>query len=480
MRAHSIAHIPASVWSGTALRVLLVDEDAGFLDATTRRLGSGSLAARLVLSRASSGVEALARLESRTIDLVLCDLHLPDLEGRPFLEKITSSWPSLGLIIVAGDEDIRSALECLHHGAWDYLLKPLDFVELELRITRFMEEFGRRAELESLRGIHPGKGQGRGWELRLPSQGMQEVRRSIEAIKGSDFPVLILGESGTGKELIVDALHRLSPRAAGPLVKVNSAGLVASLLESEMFGHEKGSFTGAISAKAGKFELAGGGTLFLDEIGDLEMSLQAKLLRVLQDGSYERVGGTRTRRADVRVIAATNHDLALEVHAGRFREDLYYRLNVIRIDVPPLRERREDILVLAMRFLVAFSRRYSRSFEGFSPEAATLLEAYGYPGNVRELENAVARAFTLSRGPLIQAGDLPAEIRREGTALKAVSVPQTLPLSSNLASFLALHEEAHLREVLGRAGDNRSLAAEWLGISRRQFYNKLERYRIEK
>ncbi len=469
------------------LKLLVIDDDELFLKSVARRLKVGRLGDRIEISLANSGEKGLKMLAASAYDLVISDLLMPLIDGKEVLAQSREIRPGTEVIIMTGSDDIHDAIECLRNGAHDYCTKPLDYEELELRIERLIGDLARRNELDSLKAEmqmlkNPG------WELRLPSPGMLAVRRSIDAIKGSEFPVLILGESGTGKEVVADAIHRSSSRSEGPHVKVNCAGLVSSLLESEMFGHEKGAFTGAVSAKIGKFELADGGTLFLDEIGDLEIGLQAKLLRVLQDGSYERVGGTKTRQANVRIIAATNHDLASEVRSGSFREDLFYRLNVIRIDLPPLRERIADVPVLAMRFLDAFSRRYSKKVEGFSREAIELLDAYSYPGNVRELENAVARAYTMAQTVQIQPSDLPEEIRKAFSATAAVAASsavapsgETVPRSNwDLYAFLAIHEEKHIRGVLAAAGGNRSLAAEWLGISRRQFYNKLERHHIGK
>ena len=469
--------------------LLLVDDDEGFLRAALRRLKVGELRNALDVLHECDPLRALERIKEQDFDFIVTDLHMPVLGGKELLVRAKKMRPELDVIVVSGDDDLRSAVDCLKSGACDYFTKPLDFDELTLKIARLIESRRLKLELESLRAELRQQNAAPGWELRLPSLGMQAVRRLIDAIKDSDFPVLILGESGTGKEVIANAVHRSSTRAGGTIVKVNCAAIVQTLLESEMFGHEKGAFTGAVASKAGKFELASGGTLFLDEIGNLEVGLQAKLLRVLQDGEYERVGGTRKLKSDARIIAATNCDLAANIRSGTFREDLYYRLNVIKIEIPPLRERRDDILVLATRFLDSFSQRYGKRIEGFSREAISALEAYPFPGNVRELENAVARAFTMARGPEILSEDLPEELSRGEARLPGdrradrVEVEAAAGTDSagqwELEPFLASHEESHIRSLLAVTENNRSRAAERLGISRRQLYYKLRKYSID-
>ncbi|MEI8095442.1 MAG: sigma-54 dependent transcriptional regulator [Spirochaetales bacterium] len=446
-------------------RLLLVDDDLMQLKVLAHQLSGGSLGDRLLVSVASTAEEAQKLLAEFPFDGVVTDLNLPGMSGRELLSEIKTNRKDTDVLVLTAATDARTAVECLKDGAEDYFTKPVSTEELVHRLERLV---GLR-DLRREGSIRPG------WQIRLPSPGMQEVRQALERIRGSDFPVLLLGESGVGKEIIANALQRMSGRASGPFIKVNCAGLVSSLLESEMFGHEKGAFTGAVGSKPGKFELAHGGTLFLDEIGDLEPGLQAKLLRVVQDGTYERVGGVRTLKADVRLLAATNQNLTEAVAAGKFREDLYYRLNVIQVRIPPLRERREDILVLATRFLAAFSVKYNKPMEGFSRDAAEALEAYRWPGNVRELENAVARAFTMATGTRAVLEDLPTEVRQGGTRAAAANPVVSLAVT-NLQEFLSWHERQHLVAVIGVADGNRSLAAQRLGISRRQLYNKLHQY----
>ena len=473
-------------WELGNLRILVVDDDETQLEAILLNLGSGRLADQLRISTETGAVKSLERVAGGEVDLLLSDLHMPEMDGLQLLQRAQELQPGMHVIIVTGDDDISAAVECLKHGALDYLKKPLDFGELELRIERLMEGRRIKEERDSLRSEIK-ELQEPGWELRLPSPGMQRVRAVIEVIKDSDFPVLILGESGTGKEIVANAIHRCSGRAGAPFVKVNCAGLTSTFIESELFGHEKGAYTGANTARMGKFERAEGGTLFLDEIGDLELGIQAKLLRVLQDGNFETLGGSKLRHADTRIIAATNRDLLKDIGEGKFREDLYHRLNVIRIEVPPLRERRQDIPILAMRFLDSFSRRYGRRIEGFDHGASLLLESYAYPGNVRELENAVASAFAMCRSSLIQAEDLPEGLRVAGPPAAVPSnfsnedIDYVVPEGQGaweLEPYLAHFEERRLRAAIDAAGGNRSLAAEWLGISRRSLYDRLGRYGI--
>jgi len=449
-------------------RLLLVDDDKLHLTALSHRLAQGSLGPRLQLFQASSAQQALLLVEQKYFDGVVTELNFSGLSGLELLSELKAKRRHTDVIVLSAETDARVAVQCLQDGAEDYFTKPLKAEELENR-------------LESLLGARQLRLEGNskpGWQIRLPSAGMQEVRQSLDRIQGSEFPVLLLGESGSGKEVIANALQRMSSRASAPFIKVNCAGLVPSLLESEMFGHEKGSFTGALGAKPGKFELANHGTLFLDEVGDLEPGLQAKLLRVLQDGTYERVGGVLTLKSDVWLLAATNQDLAKAVAQGKFREDLYYRLNVIQLRIPPLRERAEDILVLATRFLAAFSVKYNRPMDGFSREAGEALQAWHWPGNVRELENAVARAFTMASGQRIGVLDLPLELRQPalGRASEPVfGAPEQLGVT-NLEEYLSAHEKFHVERLLGECAGNRSLAAQKLGISRRQLYNKLHRH----
>lgn len=479
------------------ISVLLVDDDPSFLRSSERQLRNGKLGKRLEIFTADGGAKALGLLQSQGFDIVVTDMLMPEVDGFAVLQGVKKNSPRSAVIILTGHSDVRQAVACLQAGASDYLLKPLNFDELELRFERLMEALALKEQVASLESEiatlkRPPE------EPVFASPAMLTVKRMIESVADSDFPVLIQGESGTGKEVVANTIQALSRRASGPYIKVNCAGFVSGLLESEMFGHEQGAFTGAFKAKPGKYELAHQGTLFLDEIGDMELGLQAKILRVLQYGTFERVGGVETRWADVRIVAATNKDLPKAIHAGSFREDLYYRLNVINIAVPALRERKEDILILAERFLGEFSRKYGKTILGFDREAALALERYPYPGNVRELENLVARAFVVAKGPMIRQEDLPPAIGAAVTPASAASAPreaaeQRADLeaappsiapeieensveSTDLKGFLEKMEWEQVQKVMAKVSDNKAKAAELLGISRQQLYYILKKH----
>ena len=396
----------------------------------------------------------------RAVDLVITDLIMPGMRGHELLNEIRSKRPELNVIVITAFGSIDSAIELVKAGAYDYLTKPFGTDELLLGVERALEESRLRREVAELtRAAFSGGGAPAGFIG--ASRSIREVFHLIQRAGPSGHTVLITGESGTGKELVARALHDASGRRA--FVVANCAAFPENLLETELFGHERGAFTGADRDKPGLFEAAHGGTLFLDEVGDLPASLQPKLLRALENGEVRRVGSTRARTVDVRVIAATNKDLEREVEQGRFRDDLYWRLNVIPIHVPPLRERTADIPLLAEHFLA--DRR-------LSTEALALLTGYPWPGNVRELRNAIERAMTLAAADEIRADDLPERIRRA-----VPSAPLIADGSRRQASLRDVERE-YILEILRQVGGNKSRAAEILGLDRKTLYRKLEEYRI--
>jgi DNA-binding NtrC family response regulator len=358
---------------------------------------------------AADGEEALALVESADADLVITDLRMPKLGGTDVLNHVVSRYPGLPVIVLTGHGTIEDAVVAMRAGAFDFLTKPVNLDHLSLLVKRALEsrELARKnreleAEVEAQR---------RSSSIIGKSAEMKKVFDLVRRVAPTRASVLVTGDSGVGKELVADAIHNLSPRRDGPLVKVHCAALAESLLESELFGHEKGAFTGAQARKRGRFELADKGTLFLDEIGEINQNVQIKILRVLQERKFERVGGEETVEVDVRIVAATNKDLKEEIRKGTFREDLYYRLNVVNIRVPPLRERRDDIPLLAMAFLREFAEENGKKLEGFDPKARQALYAYPWPGNVRELRNSVESAVVMASSGLVELDDLPPGVR---------------------------------------------------------------------
>ena len=448
--------------------VLIVDDDAsqrtqlaGFL----RDLGAE-------VAEAGDGREALALVPRFGPDVVITDLRMPKMDGRELLREIRQLNPEIGVIVVTAYGTVEDAVACLKDGAGDYLLKPLDLDEVEHLVRRAVErrhlerenrELRRRlGTLESIEGIVTTGGV------------MAEVLSMVKRVSASSASVLILGETGTGKELIARAIHSASPRSSGPFVGVNASALSSTLLESELFGHEKGAFTGADRARMGRFEAASGGTLFLDEIGDLPAEVQVKLLRVLQEKAVEPVGSNRPVQVDVRLIAATHRDLPKEIQEGRFREDLFYRLAVVSIEIPPLRRRRTDIPLLVEHFIGKYAGIAPDGPKSVSREALDLLVRYDYPGNVRELENIVQGSLVLARGAQITTDDL------SPTVLGATVEPSaatTLGSEATLPARVAALEQAAIEEALSAEAGNQSRAARLLGISERALRYKLAKFR---
>ncbi len=417
---------------------------------------------------AADGAEALALVDSSDADLVITDLRMPKLGGTEVLKSIVSRYPSLPVIVLTGHGTIEDAVVAMRAGAFDFLTKPVNLDHLSLLVKRALEsrELARKnreleAEVEAQR---------RSSSIIGKSAEMKKVFDLVRRVAPTRASVLVTGDSGVGKELVADAIHNLSPRRDGPLVKVHCAALAESLLESELFGHEKGSFTGAQARKRGRFELADKGTLFLDEIGEINQNVQIKILRVLQERKFERVGGEDTVEVDVRIVAATNKDLKEEIRKGAFREDLYYRLNVVNIHVPPLKERRDDIPLLAMAFLREFSQENGKKLDGFDPKSRQALYAYPWPGNVRELRNTIESAVVMAGSGLVGLDDLPPNVRSSSEE-RDVRVP--------IGSTIEEAEKILIRETLAAQGGNKSRTAEILGIGRKTLYQKIEEYGIE-
>jgi DNA-binding NtrC family response regulator len=410
----------------------------------------------------------LKLLDSEPVHLVLTDLKLPGMSGLEFLQTAKQQNPALPIVVMTAFGSVETAVEAMKSGASDYVLKPFSLAEMRMVVHKELDNSRLREENRSLREAlgekysHP--------NIVAISPKMQEVLATVERIAPTNSTVLLGGESGVGKDLIARAIHEKSRRASGPFIKINSTAIPENLLESELFGYERGAFTGATTTKPGKFELADKGTLFLDEIGDVPPAIQVKLLRVLQEREFERLGGTRTIKVDVRLLAATNRDLRAALEDGTFREDLYYRLNVVPIDIPPLREHKEDIPGLANLFLTRFATESGRSeiITGISPAALQLLVGHYWPGNVRELQNVIERACALALGNQLEASDIQLDSpRNRNNAASDRFLPDGMTLDQ--------WEDEMIREALKRAGGNKSQAARLLGLSR----NAL-RYRLSK
>ena len=423
---------------------------------------------------AESVAEARERLAGGSFELVVSDLRLEDGTGLEILQEIRQD--GLGgepdLIMITGYGTIDTAVEAMRLGAWDFVTKPLDSDEFRLKVEKALEMRATRRENRRLGAENAylrEEVEERFGDIVGRSPQMQAIFHSVQKIAATNSSVLLTGESGTGKELVARAIHRQSARAAGPFIKVNCSALAETLLESELFGHERGAFTGAVKERRGRFELAHGGTLFLDEISDIPPAVQIKLLRVLQEKEFERVGGERTIKVDVRILSATNRDLAAEVARGLFREDLYYRLHIVPLRIPPLRERQGDIELLVRHFIRTISKETGKRITGISDEALQLLLGYPWPGNVRELENAVERAIVLCDGDQLGVGEFPM-----GGAPGMGA--QLLSTNGSLDSVLAETERRLIQEALERTGGVKTRTAELLGIKTSALYYKLEKY----
>jgi DNA-binding NtrC family response regulator len=442
------------------------------------------MARLLELNLAEEGYSTLAAPDAETglrllrqekIDLVLTDLKLPRMDGLEFLQAVKRSNAQTPVILMTAYGTVETAIEAMKAGASDYVLKPFSMEEIKLIIHK---ELDVRRLREENRDLREALGERYRFEnIVARSAKMQEVLAVVERVAPTNSTVLLGGESGVGKDMIARAIHQHSRRAAGPFIKINSTAIPENLLESELFGYEKGAFTGAMTAKPGKFELADKGTIFLDEIGDVPAAIQAKLLRVLQEREFEHLGGTKTLKVDVRVVAATNQDLRAALEQGTFREDLYYRLNVVPINIPPLREHKEDIPYLVDHFLARLARESAKPITGLTPAAMRLLMDFHWPGNVRELENIIERAVALSTGAMLDVGDIRLDVGLGGAGVVGPGMSATdasgpfLPPGTTLEQY----EDEIIKEALRRTNGNKSQAARLLGLSRNAF-----RYRLSK
>lgn len=448
------------------VKILIVDDDTSHRQMLTAVFSSEGYD----VHQAEDGLTAVAAVEDRFYDLVLMDIRMEKMDGILAQRKIKKISPGIPVIMMTAYASVNTAVDALKSGAYDYVTKPVDIDELKILVKKALHHHQLEQENLNLKERLGDRFDFSGIIGR--STAMTQVFETLALVAPTEASVLITGESGTGKELIANAIHHNSPRRESPFIKINCAALPETLLESELFGHQKGAFTGATSAKKGRFQLADKGSIFLDEIGEMSAATQAKILRVLQEQEFEPVGGTRTLRVDTRLIAATNKNLENEIEAGRFRNDLYYRLNVITIHVPPLRERSEDIPLLADFFLKQYAEKNRRMIKGFNPLAADLLMRYDWSGNVRELENVVERAVILSRGDVVTPAELP-------DSLKAAAPLESPPVAQALVGKpLKEVEKELILKTLEHNDGNRTHSARILGISRRTLQLKLKEYGV--
>ena len=447
-------------------RILIADDEPNLrrvLSAILEREGYD-------VSIAADGIEALDTVSQRPIQTVITDLRMPKLDGIGLLRRVAAEYPDIPVIIITAHGSVDSAVEAVKLGAFDYIEKPFEQAEIKSVVAKAV----RTWELHRREITERQEGRGR-YGLIGESSPMTAVYGIIERVADTPSTVLITGESGTGKELVAKALHENSARRAGPFIKINCAAIPKTLMESELFGYEKGAFTGAVGSKPGRFELADRGTLFLDEIGEIPVDMQVKLLRALQDSEFERVGGVRTIKVDVRLVTATNRDLLKEIEGGGFREDLYYRLNVVPILLPPLRDRRSDIPLLVEQFIEKFNTRLHKKIAGIEDDALEALGAYHWPGNIRELENVIERCLLFAAGPLIRQRELPPDIAAPAGAPPRPADPA---VETSLKEIVRAETEKLEREMIRRALDetdwNVTRAARRLKISRKSLQVKMK------
>ena len=445
--------------------ILIVDDEKNLREGIAEALQSPDR--RIFL--AENGFQAEEIIRTNAVDLVLSDLKMPSMNGLELLRRVQAISPTTIFIIMTAYGSVDTAVKAIKEGAYDYLTKPINIDQLELLLARALKSKELEAEniylkeqLEKRFGLENMIGH---------SRAMENVFELIRQISPSNATILITGKSGTGKELVARAIHQQSPRKNKPFVPIHCAALSPSLLESELFGHEKGAFTGAINQKKGKFEIADGGTIFLDEVNEIPLEMQVKLLRFLEMREFERVGGNRSIQVDVRLLAASNSDLQVMVKEHRMREDLYFRLNVVKIELPPLRDRREDIPLLVHAFINEFSQVDRKKVTGITPEALGILQYYDWPGNVRELRNCIESMVVLAKKPILDEDDIPAEIRRLQTDIPVFSSPDSLNIKTM--------EKELIRAAIAQASGNKKRAAEQLGISRRTLYRKMEEYGLK-
>jgi two-component system response regulator AtoC len=454
--------------------VLVVDDELNLRRVLTALLKHQGYQVRA----ASDGAEAMAELKLRPYSVVITDLKMPRVDGLKLLAHVTEHYPDVPVIMITAHGSIDGAVDALKRGAFDYITKPFEQED----IWRAVEKATRTQELNRV-GARPDASPSVGrYGIIGESESLREVFRVIDKVAAQPSTVLITGESGTGKELIAKALHKQSPRHQNPFIRINCAAIPESLMESELFGYEKGAFTGAEHSKPGRFELADKGTLFLDEIGEVPVEMQVKLLRALQESEFERVGGIKTVQVDVRLVAATNRDLRAEVEAGRFREDLFYRLNVVPVHLPPLRDRPEDVPLLIAHFIQKYNTRLQREIKGVTEAALSRLQRYPWPGNIRELENLIERMILFADNEMIDDEDLPAEITEADEALHFAPIPPIHLPASEAGLKEAIRETIHQLErqyivqALESTGQNVTQAARLLKISRKSLQNKMKEF----
>jgi two-component system, NtrC family, response regulator HydG len=446
--------------------VLVVDDDRANLDSVTRIFQLEGMATLT----ASDGEEGLALLRRPEVGVLVTDLMMPGLDGKELLRTARSMRPDVQVVLMTAYGTVEAAVSAMKDGAYDFITKPLKRHALVKTVQRALEHRALMAENETLKARLADLGAPGGRTLIGQSPAFRALMETLRQAGAAHATVLLVGESGTGKELAARALHELSPRASGPFVAVNCGAIPETLLEAELFGVEKGAFTGALARREGRFERAHGGTLFLDEVGELSLPAQVKLLRALQEGEIERLGGSGPIQVDVRLVSATRRELPREVSEGRFREDLYYRLNVVEVRIPPLASRREDVPLLADHFLRRFAAKNAKPLRGLSAEALQALEDYAWPGNVRELEHAIERAVVLARGEVLEVGDLPESVR---TGPRGAAGQVVIPIGTPMEEV----ERRLIHETLRHTGGDKTMAARLLGIAARTIYRKLERER---
>ena len=447
--------------------ILLIDDDKNTADGLRKILIQDGYDTSCVYT----GNEALHLIDTEHFDIVITDMKLPDISGFSIIEKVKKKDPNIPVIMITAFSSLQTAIDAMKKGADDYLTKPVNIEELELILKKTWEKQLLILQNRELRKELDDKYGFSGFIGNTPE--MQHVFKTITEIAPTAASVLIYGETGTGKELVANAIHHNSDRKNKPFIALHCASLSEGVLESELFGHEKGAFTGAVNQRRGRFELADGGTLFLDEIGELNLHVQIKLLRVLETGCFERVGGEETLESDVRIIAATNKDLEEEIKEGRFREDLYYRLNVINLELPALRERREDIGLLVDSFLVKYAAKNKKDIKGFSSQSSRILSNYDWPGNVRELENAVERAVVMARNEFIEPGNLPSNICQSLRKTKKDTF--RIPSGTTMKEI----EKKVILDALQTTNGSKSKAAKILGISTRKIEYKIKEWSTE-
>ncbi len=448
-----------------AADILVVDDEVNIRNALATMLEKKGHRVRGV----GTGEEALDQLEAASADLVITDLRMPGIGGIEFLRRLKNTWPDTEVLVMTAYGSIDTAVEAMRSGAYDYLAKPIDRERFSVVVEKALERHALASENKQLRDRLDTRA--RFDRMVGESEPLQGVYRLVEMVAGSDVTVLVTGESGTGKELVARAIHHKSPRATGPFVTLNCGALPENLLESELFGYEKGAFTGAAGTKVGRFELADGGTLFLDEVGELSLKSQVDFLRVLETKEFRRLGGTKLVKVDTRIIAATNRNLEQAVAEGQFREDLYYRLNVVPIHLPPLRDRAEDIALMVDSFLREFAARHQREPQEVSREALRLLRLYAWPGNIRQLRNVIERLVVTVREKTIQPEHLPEEVQASREGARTMVVALGTPLDEI--------ERDVIRRTLAEVTNHRERAAKLLGISLRALQYKIKEYGIK-